>query len=665
MLRALLFCLLAACSTGSVRSVDGALEGPERVTFEPTYVGFSTSVEVELVNHARFTRDVHLSVDPPFSVAPSLRLGPGERLSFPVLVSPLEEGPLTGALVLGVDGESSRVALTGLALAPPVCTSSDCIERHFEPGRGCVEVPRRDGDACGAADQCLVQAVCRQGECVGAPRSCDDGNACTTDACSPATGCTHAEQACSPPTDPCLTSVCDPRTGCQTVPVLDGVACGPNDCTTARVCLRGACVVREAPEGSICAPATACHPEARCLNGSCSTPPGATPPVAWSRAPTPGRTVVAHAVARDGTVLFYDGPTMRSAPPVLRAITKAGALRFEVDHAAGFPNSVQHGIVMTVDDAHGLLFSAVSVRPPGGPGSTSVITARDLRTGELRWTHDLAADIARVDGPQLELAAQRMLRLGSERVGVLIQEGNSLHTLHVVALEAATGAVAFQVQQPGHGTAGAAADGTLFFASAPCWTDDTRVTTFDRDGRLVARRALVISPTAFTTDGALVREADGRHAFMSRDLQSTPVAVPMGHVLRGGTFVWRRDELTAVTTGNGLFVTRSTGSTFDWSTRVSPSLTDRVSLQGLSERRTAVTVWGAASEPTQLVVLSANGAELDRCVLRPGVGVELSGGVLVTRGSAGFEVYATPTLDGAHEGWVGQNGGPQSTNSAL
>jgi hypothetical protein len=110
-----------------------------------------------------------------------------------------------------------------------------------------------DGSPCDDADFCTTNDVCTGGVCVGSAASCDDGNACTEDACDPATGCSHAfnEAPCDSGTpcsmndvcafgvctpgvkatcddgDNCTVDSCDPQLGCQHMTVPNcGVAVG-------------------------------------------------------------------------------------------------------------------------------------------------------------------------------------------------------------------------------------------------------------------------------------------------------------------------------------------------------------------------------------------------------------------------------------------------------
>ncbi|MFH1532887.1 MAG: hypothetical protein ABIK09_19355 [Pseudomonadota bacterium] len=120
---------------------------------------------------------------------------------------------------------------------------------------------------CDDGDVCTLGDVCGLGDCLPGPSlSCDDGNVCTDDACDPADGCLHTENAaacddgntctagdhcvdgaCTFETvticddgNLCTTDYCSPVTGCQTV--TNTLPCNDGDaCTTGDVCGGGAC----------------------------------------------------------------------------------------------------------------------------------------------------------------------------------------------------------------------------------------------------------------------------------------------------------------------------------------------------------------------------------------------------------------------------------------
>ncbi len=74
---------------------------------------------------------------------------------------------------------------SGICDAPEMCngTTVDCPP----------DVGAPDGTDCSDGNACNGLETCSAGSCINAPPpSCDDGNPCTTDSCSPPTGCEHA-----------------------------------------------------------------------------------------------------------------------------------------------------------------------------------------------------------------------------------------------------------------------------------------------------------------------------------------------------------------------------------------------------------------------------------------------------------------------------------------
>jgi len=110
------------------------------------------------------------------------------------------------------------------SVPPPIvddgnpCTVDTCdplTGPHYvplPPGASCT-----DGNACNGAETCVAGAICQP----GTPPMVDDGNACTTDACDPVAGVTHAAVAAG--------------TSCS-----DGNACnGAETCSASGACLAG------------------------------------------------------------------------------------------------------------------------------------------------------------------------------------------------------------------------------------------------------------------------------------------------------------------------------------------------------------------------------------------------------------------------------------------
>jgi hypothetical protein len=71
------------------------------------------------------------------------------------------------------------------------CTAGSC---NTETGK-CSHPLLDDNLPCNLQDPCQLEPKCKSGTCVGTFNQCDDGNACTVDACDPLTGgCDHITQ---------------------------------------------------------------------------------------------------------------------------------------------------------------------------------------------------------------------------------------------------------------------------------------------------------------------------------------------------------------------------------------------------------------------------------------------------------------------------------------
>ncbi len=135
------------------------------------------------------------------------------------------------------------------------CTTDSCDGRSGT----CLFVPS-SGALCSDGNPCTTGDTCSNGSCVGGgPTNCDDANACTTDSCSPVTGCTHAPTSggtcndnsvcttgdtcsnglctgtavtCPDDTNPCTTAACNAVSGCYQANNSNACDDG-NPCTTA------------------------------------------------------------------------------------------------------------------------------------------------------------------------------------------------------------------------------------------------------------------------------------------------------------------------------------------------------------------------------------------------------------------------------------------------
>ena len=169
-----------------------------------------------------------------------------------------------------------------------VCTNDLC-----NPESGCQQLvnqaPCEDGDACTILDYCAA------GNCLpGAALNCNDGNLCTDDACDPDLGCLHtvndapcqdgsvctvddhcADGACQgggelncADGNPCTTDGCSDATGCyfepNELPCDDG-----NMCTESDLCGVGQCSGTPCNElGMSCGPGGCVHCRALAIDGN-------------------------------------------------------------------------------------------------------------------------------------------------------------------------------------------------------------------------------------------------------------------------------------------------------------------------------------------------------------------------------------------------------------
>lgn len=143
---------------------------------------------------------------------------------------------------------------------PVVCVASDQCHAAgtCSPSTGvCSNPAKPNGSACDDGNACSVSDACLGGTCGGQPMPCNDGNGCTTDACSGGT-CVFTNNA----------APCDDGNACTTGDTCAGGACGsggPADCDDHRSCTSDACV---APTGCTHQSSGTCDV---CDAGECAT----------------------------------------------------------------------------------------------------------------------------------------------------------------------------------------------------------------------------------------------------------------------------------------------------------------------------------------------------------------------------------------------------------
>jgi hypothetical protein len=347
-------------------------------------------------------------------------LPPGDT-ALTVRWAPTQPGAFTATLLALPDGEPpARLALTAQAREVPLCPQPPaCTQVRYDvESESCVTSNAPDDTPCPEASQCLVDARCRGGQCLGQARACDDGNACTLDVCNPRVGCEQLPE--TPPELPegerCRKMVCDPAVGWQAQEVPDGTLCrgGATECDAADVCLAGACVETSLQPGDLCAEASPCQGEGRCSEALvCVRPP--LQPLArdyardtrGERLPNPDRAATYHEFWMDaeGEMTLAGWP---SGPPVLGATTPTP-------------------LVSSTSTRRCLLWNERLVCGdfPSVNGEAGKVSEVDPATGLPLWTFSLRQarpDLAAEYSPNLaELFATRVASLGTDRLLVLYE----------------------------------------------------------------------------------------------------------------------------------------------------------------------------------------------------------------------------------------------------
>lgn len=176
-------------------SATGALRfAPTELEVGNVWLGGSKRVPVTLTLDATFPcDDVQLSgLSAPLSVDPtSMRLDPSDATPVELVFEIRSAGPVSGTLVARGCGLEASLPVSALGVETLVCPADEgCSRFAFDPPLGrCVRVAVSDGTPC--FESCLMNGQCVRGECRGQPISCDDGDACTIDACGSEGTCVH------------------------------------------------------------------------------------------------------------------------------------------------------------------------------------------------------------------------------------------------------------------------------------------------------------------------------------------------------------------------------------------------------------------------------------------------------------------------------------------
>ncbi len=169
----------------------------------------------------------------------------------------VEENAFYNTAVCDNNLASASAQSSGINTCPTCDDGNACTTDSCDPATGqCTNTPIscNDNNAC-TTDSCNPAT----GQCTNTPISCNDNNACTTDSCNPATGqCINTPTSCND-NNACTTDSCNPANGqCTNTPIScnDNNACTTDSCNPAT----GQCI--NTP--------TSCNDNNACTTDSCN-----------------------------------------------------------------------------------------------------------------------------------------------------------------------------------------------------------------------------------------------------------------------------------------------------------------------------------------------------------------------------------------------------------
>ena len=166
------------------------------------------------------------------------------------------------------------------AIPLPCNDSNPCTTDGCSPATGCTFTPVPNGQSCGDNNFCNGFETCQSGSCAsGTAPLCDDSNPCTTDGCSGTAGCTHTSipGCCFTDGDCADNDACTINARCVSgVCTSDQRNCNDGNPCTSDVCLPSVgCVNLSLVDGTSCTDGAACDGLETCASGGCvdGTPP--------------------------------------------------------------------------------------------------------------------------------------------------------------------------------------------------------------------------------------------------------------------------------------------------------------------------------------------------------------------------------------------------------
>jgi hypothetical protein len=279
----LLLIAIGGCTCDDTTIVDGtssiAVE-PASLDLGRVFLGASARQTLLLSAPGDLSVDYQLAFDGDvfgFSAGPAAgRIAANGSVELAVTFRPIVPGVREGKVIIFSNARQIsvlEVPLTAEGVVPPDCEDGNgCTTDSFDIQTGRCEhlaerLPCDDFNACTTNDTC-IDAVCR-----GESFSCDDGDVCTDDLCSPQVGCQNPVTAACDDDNPCTTDACDPTGGCSSETLPDGTPCDDfEQCTVADICVLGECIGVQVPDGTACDDLDPCSLDDQCIESICRDP---------------------------------------------------------------------------------------------------------------------------------------------------------------------------------------------------------------------------------------------------------------------------------------------------------------------------------------------------------------------------------------------------------
>ncbi len=143
---------------------------------------------------------------------------------------------------------------------------TECTLDVCDPKLACLHTALPPGTACNDQSDCTVNDQCVALKCQGTGPTCDDGNLCTENKCSPATGCYFPAKADCDDGNPCTQNDHCVSAKCVSSAVV--VCSDGNPCTADTCAGNGGCLFAPS-SGAACTDGNACTASDTCILGQC------------------------------------------------------------------------------------------------------------------------------------------------------------------------------------------------------------------------------------------------------------------------------------------------------------------------------------------------------------------------------------------------------------